>query len=131
MPCWRDSKRMLPFILVLGLAACTERSEEGEPSAAPEETRGDPSVEASAGDAGTTTLEEPGTVADPATGEPAVADPLSGEADTAARVAEKHRSVCEAQRASNPGQDYRVECTRAVTGDDRREVYQCTCIWGG
>lgn len=128
---WRDSRRILPFVLILALTACAERSEEGEPSVAPEETRGGPPVEASAGDAGTTTLEEPGTVADPATGAPVVADPLSGDPDTAARVAEEHRSVCEAQRANNPGEDYRVECTRAVTGDDRREVYQCTCIWGG
>lgn len=43
----------------------------------------------------------------------------------------RQRGLCEAQRASYPGQEYRVECTRAVTGDDRREVWQCTCVWGG
>lgn len=58
-------------------------------------------------------------------------DPTDAVLTDQSQAEERQRSMCESQRVSHPGEDFRVECTRAVTGDDRAETYQCTCVWGG
>lgn len=130
-----------PRVLAVGaltvallLVGCGEGAEEGADVDAavgaaetPAETDapGDPAPpEAAVEEPG---LESPGV--DEETGE--VADPAGAALTDQSQAEERQRSVCESQRPSHPGEDYRVECTRAVTGDDRAETYQCTCVWGG
>ena len=137
----RAEGRVLSLVLILGLAACAdEQADEPEaPSATAEPAPGasPPPAEAPAASAPERPrrADRPGSVPEtrPVEVVPAEDEPAAEESFLAAerRAAEEHRAVCEAQRVNNPGENYRVECTRAVVGDDRRDVYQCTCIWGG